>query len=84
MLRVSRPDLVISDIGLPGTDGYQFMRTLRAEEGPAQRLPALALTAFARADDRKRAMLAGYQAHLAKPFDTAELVLVAASLLQRG
>jgi len=84
MLRVSRPDLVISDIGLPGTDGYQFMRTLRAEEGSAQRLPALALTAFARADDRKRAMLAGYQAHLAKPFDTAELVLVAASLLQRG
>jgi PAS domain S-box-containing protein len=84
MLRVARPDLVISDIGLPKTDGYQFMRTLRAEEESAQRLPALALTAFARADDRKRAMLAGYQAHLAKPFDTAELVLVAASLLQRG
>jgi CheY-like chemotaxis protein len=46
-------------------------------------MPALALTAFARPDDRKQTILAGYQAHLAKPFDIAELVLTVASLLHR-
>jgi CheY-like chemotaxis protein len=78
------PDLIISDIGMPGTDGYQLMRTIRATEPRGSRVPALALTAFARAEDRKRAMVAGYQAHLAKPFDTAELVLLVASLANRA
>jgi CheY-like chemotaxis protein len=59
------------------------MRTLRAREAAGERIPAVALTAFARAEDRKRALLAGYQAHLAKPFDVAELVLVAADLAKR-
>ena len=83
ILRTSSPDVLVSDIGMPGTDGYQLIRTIRATEAGDQRLPALALTAFARADDRKRAMLAGYQAHLSKPFDTAEFLLVLASLLHR-
>jgi len=83
LLQVASPDVMVSDIGMPGTDGYELMRTWRAKESAQKRLPALALTAFARADDRKRAMLAGYQAHLAKPFDTGELVLVVASLLER-
>ena len=78
-----RPQLIISDVGMPGTDGYQFMRTLRAREGREERIPALALTAFARPEDRKRSLLAGYQAHLAKPFDMAELLLVAADLANR-
>ncbi len=78
-----KPDLIVSDIGMPVMDGYQLMRTLRAGESKAEKIPAVALTAFARAEDRKRALLAGYQAHLAKPFDVAELVLVAADLAGR-
>jgi CheY-like chemotaxis protein len=77
------PDLLISDIGMPGMDGYQFMRRMRAAEPKDRRIPALALTAFARPDDRKHAILAGYQAHLAKPFDMAELAIVVAGLVGR-
>jgi CheY-like chemotaxis protein len=76
-------DVVISDIGMPDMDGYQFMRRLRAAEAKGSRLPALALTAFARPDDRKQAILAGYHAHLAKPFDMAEFVIVVAGLVGR-
>jgi PAS domain S-box-containing protein len=83
VIEVNRPDVLVSDVGMPGMDGYQLMRQVRATETKGQRLPAIALTAFARAEDRKRAMLAGYQSHLAKPFDTAELVLVVADLVNR-
>jgi PAS domain S-box-containing protein len=82
-LESHRPDVVISDIGMPGTDGYQFMRRLRASEPKGRRVPTLALTAFARPDDRKNAILAGYQAHLAKPFDLAEFAIVVAGLVGR-
>jgi PAS domain S-box-containing protein len=83
ILDTSPPDIVVSDIGMPGMDGYQLMRLIRSREAKGRRIPALALTAFARAEDRKRLMLAGYQAHLAKPFDAAELVLLVAGLAQR-
>jgi signal transduction histidine kinase len=83
LLEPSKPDVLISDVGMPGMDGYQLIRRIRTTEARGQRLPALALTAFARAEDRKRAMMAGYQAHLAKPFDTAELVLMVAGLTGR-
>jgi CheY-like chemotaxis protein len=83
MLETSEPDVLISDIGMPGMDGYQFMRRLRASEPKNRRIPALALTAFARPDDRKHAILSGYQAHLAKPFDMAELAIVVAGLVGR-
>jgi PAS domain S-box-containing protein len=82
-LETSQPDVIISDIGMPGMDGYQFMRLMRAAEPKNRRTPALALTAFARPDDRKQAILAGYQAHLAKPFDMAELAIVVAGLVGR-
>jgi CheY-like chemotaxis protein len=82
-LTVSRPSVIVSDIGMPGMDGYQMIRALRASELRDSRTPALALTAFARAEDRKRALLAGFQAHLAKPFDVAELVLLVADLVDR-
>jgi PAS domain S-box-containing protein len=75
------PDVLISDIGMPGMDGYQFLRRVRAAEPKSRRIPALALTAFARPDDRKHAVLAGYHAHLAKPFDMAELAIVVAGLV---
>jgi PAS domain S-box-containing protein len=82
-LETHTPDVLISDIGMPGMDGYQFMRLVRATEPKGRRMPALALTAFARPDDRKHAILAGYQAHLAKPFDMAELAIVVAGLVGR-
>jgi PAS domain S-box-containing protein len=83
LLEKSEPDVLISDIGMPGMDGYQFMRLMRAAEPKNRRTPALAFTAFARPDDRKHAILAGYQAHLAKPFDMAELAIVVAGLVGR-
>ena len=83
LLESFTPDVLISDIGMPGMDGYQFMRRMRAAEPKERRTPALALTAFARPDDRKHAILAGYQAHLAKPFDMAELAIVVAGLVGR-
>jgi len=78
------PDVLISDIGMPEVDGYELVRTVRRL--PADRgglTPALALTAFARSEDRQRALLAGYQAHLAKPVQASELVTLVASLAGR-
>ena len=80
---MTKPTVLISDIGMPEMDGYQFMRALRAREPRVGRVPALALTAFARAEDRKRSLQAGYQGHLAKPFDVGELVLLIADLVGR-
>jgi len=79
-----RPTVLVCDVGMPKMDGYQMIRTLRAKEARGDRLPALALTAFARAEDRKRSLIAGYQAHLAKPFDVGELILVIADLVGRA
>jgi PAS domain S-box-containing protein len=82
-LKTTRPTILVCDIGMPRMDGYQLIRTLRATESRRERIPALALTAFARAEDRKRSLVAGYQAHLAKPFDVGELILVVADLVER-
>jgi PAS domain S-box-containing protein len=79
-LKTTKPSVLICDIGMPKMDGYQLIRKLRAEESRGERVPGLALTAFARAEDRKRSLVAGYQAHLAKPFDVGELVLIVAYL----
>ena len=77
-----RPDILVSDIGMPEQDGYDFIRQVRVLFA-AKTLPAVALTAFARSEDRKRALLAGFQTHVAKPVDPAELVAVVASLVER-
>jgi hypothetical protein len=82
-LKTTKPTVLVCDIGMPKVDGYQLIRTLRVEESRRERIPALALTAFARAEDRKRCLVAGYQAHLAKPFDVGELILVVADLVGR-
>jgi PAS domain S-box-containing protein len=67
-------DLLVSDIGLPEIDGYELIRIVRSDLAlTAERLPAIALTAFARREDQQRALAAGYQAHLAKPFQLADL-----------
>jgi PAS domain S-box-containing protein len=80
-----RPDVIISDIEMPGEDGYTFIRRLRGL--PAERggdTPAAALTAYARAEDRMRALVAGFQLHVPKPVEPAELVTVVASLAGRA
>jgi hypothetical protein len=82
-LKTTKPTVLICDVGMPKTDGHQLIRTLRAQESRSERIPALALTAFARAEDRKRSLVAGYQAHMAKPFDVGELILVVADLVGR-
>ncbi|MEJ7638343.1 MAG: response regulator, partial [Singulisphaera sp.] len=74
-----RPDVIVSDVGMPEQDGYDFIRQVRATRS-SRELPAAALTAFARAEDRRQALLAGFQTHVAKPVDPAELVAVVASL----
>jgi hypothetical protein len=76
-----RPDVLVSDIGMPEEDGYAFVAALRArptEDGGD--LPALALTAYARTDDRVRMLAAGFQMHLAKPVDPSELAAAVARL----
>ena len=76
------PDVLVSDIGMPGIDGYDFLRALRAlPEARGGTVPAIAVTAFARPEDRERAMDAGYQRHLGKPIDEHALVAAILSLL---
>lgn len=78
------PDVLISDIGMPVEDGYDLIRKLRSL--PAERggnVPAVALTAYARVEDRLRALRSGYQMHVPKPVELAELVAVADSLVKR-
>ncbi|MCY1047598.1 response regulator [Corallococcus sp. bb12-1] len=83
-LRLFRPQVVLSDIGMPGEDGYSFIRRLRAlPEDQGGHTPAIALTAFARMEDRTRALLAGFQMHVPKPIDPAELVSVLATVTGR-
>jgi len=86
-VQLHNPDVIVSDIGMPGRDGYQFMRDVRALASDSGQVPAIALTAFARSEDRTRAMLAGYQAHIAKPIEPQELIAtiksVAASASRR-
>ncbi|HEY2402848.1 MAG TPA: ATP-binding protein [Steroidobacteraceae bacterium] len=82
LLKSHEFDILVSDIGMPDLDGYELMRRVRlldsSREGP---IPAIAVTAYARAEDRQRSLLAGYQMHLAKPIEALELVAGIASLL---
>jgi CheY-like chemotaxis protein len=80
-----KPSLVVSDIGMPGTDGYDFIQKFRDwEREHGTWVPAVALTAYARAEDRVRALSAGYQIHVAKPIDPVEFALVVAGQVARG
>jgi PAS domain S-box-containing protein len=75
-------NILISDIGMPDFDGYELIRKIRSTHSAKIRnLPAIALTAYARADDRQRALLAGFQMHVSKPVEPRELVAGIASLL---
>ena len=81
---IGKVDVLISDIGMPDIDGYEFVRRVRntpADQGG--KVPAIALTAFARSEDRTRALLAGYQVHLSKPISPSELLATVASVTGR-
>jgi CheY-like chemotaxis protein len=83
-LQQENPGVLLSDIGMPIEDGYALIRQVRAL--PAEQggnVPAIALTAFARTEDRRRALLAGFQMHLAKPVEPAELLAVVANVAGR-
>lgn len=83
-LELIQYDLLISDIGMPKVDGYELIRQIRKqEEGKSRHLPAVALTAYARVQDRMRAIMAGFSTHVAKPVEANELVTVVASLAGR-
>jgi CheY-like chemotaxis protein len=84
-LHTLRPDVLLSDLGMPGEDGYSLIskvRSLPKEEGG--KTPAAALTAYARVEDRMKVLRSGFQIHLPKPIEPAELVAVVASLAVRG
>ncbi|MEI9948787.1 MAG: response regulator [Pseudomonadota bacterium] len=74
----SVPDVLLSDIGLPGEDGYELMRAIRARGLTSDTLPAIALTAYSRREDQRLALQAGFQAHVAKPVEPAILVAAVA------
>ncbi|HEX8131758.1 MAG TPA: ATP-binding protein [Pyrinomonadaceae bacterium] len=83
-LKLWKPDILMSDIGMPGEDGYSLIRKVRSlsvESGGL--IPAAALTAYARDDDRERALAAGFQMHVAKPIGSRELIDVIAGLAGR-
>jgi CheY-like chemotaxis protein len=78
-------DVLVSDIGMPGEDGYELIRRVRALPPEAGgRTPAVALTAYTRTEDRLRAMRAGFEMHAAKPVELTELVVVISNLARRG
>jgi CheY-like chemotaxis protein len=79
-----RPHVLISDIGMPGVDGYRLLQKVRALGAQAGgNVPAIALTAFARTEDRTQALHAGFLVHLAKPIELAELVATVAAVVGR-
>jgi signal transduction histidine kinase len=84
ILADTRPDLIICDVAMPDQDGYSFIRNIRSRsEAEGGRVPAIALTAHARAEDRRHSLLAGFQGHVAKPAEPTELVALIATLVGR-
>jgi CheY-like chemotaxis protein len=82
LLRDWHPEVVVSDISMPGVDGYTFIRQLREQDSTKQ-TPAIAVTAHALAEDRERALAAGFQNHLAKPVKLSELIHSIATVVKR-
>ncbi|HWP42248.1 MAG TPA: ATP-binding protein, partial [Blastocatellia bacterium] len=83
-IKRSAPDLLLSDIEIPGEDGYSLIRKVRSLEGAASRVVAIALTAHTRAEDRARALAAGFHSHIAKPVDPKELIDLISSLTRKS
>lgn len=83
LLDTVEPDILISDVGMPGRSGYDLIGEIRARGRSGAELPAVALTAFAADENRDRALGAGFQAHVAKPVDVRDLCSVVARLAGR-
>jgi CheY-like chemotaxis protein len=83
LVKERRPDVLVTDIGMPEMDGYELLRQVRLIEGDV-RIPAIALTAFARSEDRTRALRAGFLVHVAKPVEPTELVAAVAAVAGRA
>jgi CheY-like chemotaxis protein len=79
-----QPNVIVSDIGLPEMDGYDFMRELRRLEGEGKRIPAIALTGYAGAIDESKALDAGYELHFSKPINLSELAQAIAMLSRKA
>jgi CheY-like chemotaxis protein len=79
----NRPD-VVSDLRMPGEDGFQLIQQIRSDERPGSSTPAAAVSTLARADDRRKALRAGFQMHLAKPVDPFELASTVEHLAHLG
>ncbi len=85
VLRTFKPDILVSDIGMPVIDGYTLLRSIRClppEQGG--QIPAIALTAYARAEDRSSALASGFQRHLSKPIEAKELVIAIAEIVEKS
>ena len=79
-----KPQVLVVDLGMPEMDGFELIARLRKSTNPAiRRIPAAALTAFARSEDRTKALRSGFEMHLAKPVDPGELVASVATLARR-
>jgi CheY-like chemotaxis protein len=83
-VRTSAPHLLVSDVGMPGEDGYMLIQAIRTLPAPSQNIPAIALTAFARNEDRARALAAGFDLHMIKPVEPGALVTAVARLAATG
>jgi CheY-like chemotaxis protein len=80
-----RPHVLVSDIGMPEVDGFELLRKVRAlGEGRGGGVPAIALTALARSEDRTRALGAGFQVHVSKPVEPSELLATVAGVVGRA
>jgi PAS domain S-box-containing protein len=82
-LQTTMPDVMIADIGMPGMDGVQLIRAIRRMDEPVRSLPAAALTAYARSQDRITSLASGFQMHLVKPIDPLELIVAVSTLAPR-
>jgi CheY-like chemotaxis protein len=83
-LEASVPDVLLADVGMPHMTGFELIDRVRRSANPAVRaLPAAALTAYARSEDRTKALRSGFQMHLSKPVDPAELMAAMAALTRR-
>ncbi|HYO97171.1 MAG TPA: response regulator, partial [Polyangiaceae bacterium] len=74
-----KPDILVSDIGMPGEDGYSFMQRVRADE-TSRAMPSIALTAYTRGEDKTKALAAGFTTHIAKPVNPHDLIAAVANL----
>src|SRR5262249_6386071 len=81
ILKEWTPSILVSDIGMPGRDGIDLIRYIRSlDEAKGGKIPAVALTAFARVEDRMKALAAGYQMHVPKPVEPSELITIVSNL----